>query len=58
MEIRIMNDTLYFYFGLDNIPPDCNRKTGVSGIMIDFILNKKKYSNHKNLKIKYITRNL
>lgn len=56
MSIKISNDTLYFNFGLAKISPDCERKIGVAGIMIDFVLYKNKYPNYKKLKIKYITR--
>lgn len=56
MTIKISNDTLYFNFGLASVSPDCERKVGVAGILIDFVLNKKKYLNYKELKIKYITR--
>lgn len=56
MKIRISNDTLYFDFGLANVPSDCERKFEVAGIMIDFVLNKKKHSNYKELNIEYITR--
>lgn len=56
MSIKISNDTLYFNFGLANISPDCEREIGVAGIMVDFVLNRKKYPNYNNLKMKYITR--
>jgi hypothetical protein len=56
MSIKILNDTLYFNFGLAKINPDCGREIGVAGIMIDFVLNKKKYPNYKELKIEFITR--
>jgi hypothetical protein len=56
MKIRISNNTLYFDFGLSNVASDCERRFGVAGIMIDFVLNKKKYPNYKELNIEYITR--
>lgn len=56
MKINIIKDTLFFNFGLENISPDCERKIGVAGIMVDYVLNKKKYPNYKSLSIKYITR--
>lgn len=56
MNIKISNDTLYFNFGLAKISPDCEKEIGVAGIMVDFVLNKKKYPNYKELKIKHITR--
>lgn len=51
MSIKIKNDTIFFNFGLENVDPDCERTVGVAGIMVDFILNKKKYSDYKGLKI-------
>ena len=56
MKINIKKDTLFFNFGLENVSPDCERKIGVAGIMVDFVLNKKKYPDYKSLYIKHIKR--
>jgi hypothetical protein len=56
MKINLKTDTIFFNFGLENIAGDCEREIGVAGIMIDFVINKKKHPNYKSLKIKYITR--
>lgn len=56
MKMKISNDTIIFDFGLANVSSDCERKIGVAGIMVDFVLNKNKFKNYGNLKMKYITR--
>ena len=56
MKIDIKNDTIIFNFGLESISSDCESEIGVAGIVVDFVLNRKKYPNYKELKIKYITR--
>lgn len=57
MNINIVNDTIVFNFGLNKEDPDCERRFGVAGIMVDFVLNKKKFPDYRNLKIKNIIRN-
>lgn len=57
MNIKIVNDTIIFNFGLSKKDPDCERRFGVAGIMIDFVLNKNKFPDYKKFKIKKIIRN-
>lgn len=56
MKINIKKDTLYFNYGLKNVSSDCERKIGVSGIVVDFVLNKKKHPKYKEIKFNYIKR--
>ncbi|MCX8534201.1 hypothetical protein [Chryseobacterium luquanense] len=56
MNMKIVNDSLIFNFGIKK-NTDCERRFGSSGIIVDFVINKKKYPNYKDLKIKYIGRN-
>ncbi len=46
MSMKIANDTLFYNFARYDL--DC---IGVAGMMIDFVLNKKKYPNYKDLVI-------
>lgn len=57
MNIKIVNDTIIFNFGLSKKDPDCERRFGVAGIMVDFVLNKNKFPDYKKFKIKKIIRN-
>lgn len=56
MNMEIVNDSLIFNFGIKK-NADCERRFGTSGIIVDFVINKKKYPNYKDLKMKYIGRN-
>lgn len=52
MSINIVNDTLAFDFGRI-YDPNCERQIGSALILVDFVLNKRKYPNYKKLIIKY-----
>jgi hypothetical protein len=55
MKGKIINDTLYFDNG--NFPnPDCDSRIGSAAIIVDFVINKKKYPNYKKLYWKQISK--
>lgn len=52
MSVKIIKDTLLFDFARV-YDPNCERTIGTAGIFIDFLVNKRRYPEYRNLKIKY-----
>ena len=52
MKAKIVKDTLYYDYG--NYPiPDCDSSIGICGIIVDFVINKRKYPNYRKLHWKF-----
>ncbi|HEX8574688.1 MAG TPA: hypothetical protein VF677_00180 [Flavobacterium sp.] len=52
MNMKIEKDTILFDFG-HRFDPDCEREIGSALIMVDLVINKRKYPNYKKLIIKH-----
>ncbi|AIN73151.1 hypothetical protein SAMN02745938_106119 [Flavobacterium psychrophilum DSM 3660] len=52
MFAEIFNDTIYYDYRNEK-DPNCDSRIGICGAVIDFVINKNKYPNYKNLKWKY-----
>ncbi|RZJ98954.1 MAG: hypothetical protein EOO46_23245 [Flavobacterium sp.] len=52
MNMKIERDTIIFDFG-HSFDPNCKRETGSALMLIDLVLNKRKYPNYDKLIIRY-----
>ncbi|GEM_PF-1121041 len=51
VSVKIMNDTVYINYNQKR-QPNCDSSIGICGNAIDFVINKRKYPNYKQLKFK------